>query len=170
MPQDRDLVTVAAVLKPHGLKGAVRLELASDNPDRFRKGARLLIVQGERIMEAMVERFVDQGRYGIVKLTGFDSPEQAKELRGAELAVEADDLPPLPQGSYYTFQILGMEVRSTSGESLGRIVEIESMPAGDVYRVEGASGGFGIPAQGDIIQRVDAEQGVMVIEDREGLR
>lgn len=170
MPQDRDLATVAAVLKPHGLKGAVRLELASDNPDRFRKGARLLIVQGDRIREAQVERFVDQGRYGIVKLSGVDSPEQAQELRGAELAVEASDLPPLPQGSYYTFQILGMEVRSAAGESLGRIVGIEAMPAGDVYRVEGASGGFGIPALGDIIQRVDAERGVMVIDDREGLR
>jgi 16S rRNA processing protein RimM len=170
MPQDRDLATVAAVLKPHGLKGAVRIELASDNPERFRKGARLLIVQGERIREAQVERFVGQGRYGIVKLSGFDSPEQAREIRGAELAIEAGDLPPLPQGSYYTFQILGMEVRSAAGESLGRIVEIEAMPACDVYRVEGALGGFGIPAQGDIIQRVDAEHGFMVIDDREGLR
>lgn len=170
MPQDRDLATVAAVLRPHGLKGAVRLELRSDNPERFRKGARLLIVQGDRIREALVERFVDQGRYGIIKLSGVDSPEQAQELRGAELAVEAGDLPTLPSGSYYTFEILGMEVRSTAGESLGRIVEIEAMPAGDVYRVEGAAGGFGIPAVGDIILEVDTKRGSMVIDDREGLR
>lgn len=167
---DRDLVTVAKVVRPHGLKGALRIKVETDNPERFRKGARLLVVQRESIGEARVERFIDQGRYGIIKLSGIDSPEQAQGLRGAELAVEADELPALPQGSYYTFQILGMEVRSKAGQVLGRIVEIESMPAGDIYRVEGPLGGFGIPAVGDIILEVDAKGGTMVIDDREGLR
>lgn len=165
-----DLVTVAEVLRPHGLKGALRIKVETDNPERFRKGARLLVDKGGLLREAEVERFVDQGRYGIVKLTGVDSPEQARELAGAGLAVPAEDLPPLPENSFYTFQILGMEVRSNAGQALGRIVSIESMPAGDVYRVDGPQGGFGVPAAGDIILEVDTRRGVMVIDDREGLR
>lgn len=165
-----DLVTVAEVLRPHGLKGALKIKAETDNPERFRKGARLLVDRGGVLSEAEVERFVDQGRYGILKLSGVDSPRQAQDLRGARLAVPAGELPPLPENSFYTFQILGMEVRSREGRELGRIVEIESMPAGDVYRVEGPLGGFGIPAAGDIILKVDTGLGEMVIDDREGLR
>jgi 16S rRNA processing protein RimM len=144
--------------------------MASDNPDRFRQGSRLLVVQKGGTRAAEVERFVDQGRYGIVKLAGVDSPEQAQALRGAELSVAAGELAPLPENSYYTFQILGMEVRSRSGEVLGKVEEIEAMPAGDVYRVSDGLGSFYLPAAGDIILEVDPARGVMVIEDREGLR
>lgn len=165
-----DLVTVAEVLRPHGLKGALRIKVETDNPKRFRRGARLLVGKDGLLREAEVERFVDQGRYGIVKLSGVDSPEQAQGLAGAWLAVPAGELPPLPENSFYTFQILGMEVRSKDGRSLGRIAGIESLPAGDVYRVEGPLGSFGVPAAGDIILEVDTGRGAMVIDDREGLR
>ncbi len=165
-----ELVTVAVVLRPHGLKGAFRIRVETDNPDRFRRGGRLLAVKNGAVSEAEVERFVDQGRYGILKLAGVDSPEQARELAGAELAVPAADLGPLPANSYYTFQVLGLEVRSKAGEALGRIEEIDPLPAGDVYMVAGPKGTFTVPAVGDIVLEVDVAGGFMVIDDREGLR
>jgi len=61
-------------------------------------------------------------------------------------------------------------VRSRSGEVLGTVDSVETMPAGDVYRVTGQQGSFYIPAAGDIIVEVDLARGLLVIDDREGLR
>jgi 16S rRNA processing protein RimM len=146
------------------------IKVESDNPDRFRAGSRLLIAGAAPAVEAAVERFVPQGRFGLLKLEGIDNAEQAQALRGADLAVGERDLRPLPDGGYYTFQILGLTVKSLDGRELGRVMQVEAMPAGDVYLVQGPEGSFYVPARGDIIRQVDLERGTMVIDDREGLR
>ncbi len=163
-------VTVAVVLRPHGLSGAVKVRMATDNPNRFRTGARLFLLQGGQAREVLVERFVAQGPYGLVKLAELGTPAQAQAWRGAELAVPLEELEALPPGRYYTFQILGLKVVTAEGRELGTIGEIENMPASDVYRVEGPEGCFYIPACGDIIRQVDLDRGQMIIDDREGLR
>jgi len=161
---------VATVVRPHGLDGTLKVKVESDNPDRFRAGSRLLINGPGPAASAAVERFVPQGRFGLLKLEGIDSVEQALALRNADLAVGEQELRPLPSGDYYTFQLLGLKVTSLEGLELGRVVQIETLPAGDIYLVQGPEGNFYVPARGDIIRQVDLERGTMVIDDQEGLR
>lgn len=165
-----DLITVARVLRTHGLHGALRIAILSDNPKRFQAGSGLLVLSGGEPMPAVVEHFVDQGRYGILKLSGVETVESAQALRGAEIAVPAAQLPKLPPDRYYLFEIIGLEVVDQDGRHLGRVAEIETMPAGDVFRVLGPGVDFYLPAVGDIIQSIDIPGGRMIIEDREGLR
>lgn len=164
------MITVARVLRAHGLRGALRIEILSDNPERFARGSKLLVLGGGEPAWAEVKHFVDQGRYGILKLSGVETVESAQALRGAELAVTREQLPKLPENRYYVFEIIGLEVVDQNDRCLGRVVEIETMPGGDVYRVSGPEGDFYLPAVGDIIQRLDIPGGRIVIEDREGLR
>jgi 16S rRNA processing protein RimM len=163
-------VVVATVVRPHGLDGMVKVKVESDNPERLQAGSRLLIAGPGPAAFTSVERHVPQGQFALLKLKGIDSVEQAQAIRGADLAVAEQELLPLPDGGYYTFQILGLRVQSSEGMDLGTVVQIEVMPAGDVYLVRGPAGSFYIPARGDIIRQVDLEHGTMTIDDREGLR
>lgn len=165
-----DLVYVANIIKPHGLKGGLKVRILSDNPKRFLPGESLLLAGSHRIQETVIERFVPQNRYGLIKLEGIDSIEQAGEWTGSDLAIPSEKIAPLEAGHYYTFQLLGMSVVSEAGRELGTLSQIEEAPAGDIYQVSGESGQFYIPSQGDIILKIDVERKVMVIRDVEGLR
>ena len=168
---DRErLVYVAAVVRPHGLMGTLKVKVDSDNPSRFAPQSRLLLVQGDRITPVEVESFSPQNLYGLLKLKEVISVEQAEALKGAELAIPDEELRPLPPGQYYTFQIIGLKVVSEQGQELGRITQVEEYPAGDIYLVRSEREKFYVPAKGPVIVKIDLEQGQMVIRDLEGLR
>jgi len=168
---DRErLIYVATVVRPHGLLGTLKVKVESNNPLRFAPQSRLLLVQDGDITPVEVESFSDQDRFGLLKLKEVISIEQAEALKNAELAVMDDELKPLPPGEYYTFQIIGLKVVSEQGRELGRIVQVEEYPAGDIYLVQSDSEKFYVPAKGPVILNIDLEQGRMVIRDLEGLR
>lgn len=168
---DRErLIYVATVVRPHGLLGTLKVKVDSDNPSRFAPKSRLLLLQGETITPVEVENFSPQDRFGLLKLREVISVEQAEALKGSELAVPDEELKPLPPGQYYTFQLVGLKVVSEQGLELGRIIQVEEYPAGDIYLVQSDREKFYVPARGPVIVNIDIEQGRMVIRDLEGLR
>jgi len=116
-----DLVSVGRVGKPHGLQGAFYVERASEAPERFAKGARLLCA-GEPA--EIVESKRAQGR-PVIRL---DVPAP----RGAELAVPRSELPPPDEDSYYVFQLVGLRVEEEGGRDLGTVRDVDPGVAHDV--------------------------------------
>jgi 16S rRNA processing protein RimM len=105
----------------------------------------------------------------VVKLATIDSVEDAEKLRGQDLTIPRSELYPLPQGQYYTFQIIGLKVVTTEGELLGHITEIMTTGSNDVYIVEGKRGEILIPAIEDVVKSIDLKKGKVVIEAIKGL-
>jgi 16S rRNA processing protein RimM len=75
----------------------------------------------------------------------------------------------LPEGQYYTFQLIGLDVVTTEGKRIGQITDIMSTPSNDVYIVEGKRGEILIPAIEDVVKSIDLKKGKIVIEAIEGL-
>lgn len=71
----------------------------------------------------------------LVYLHGCSDREAAEALRGAELQLRREDGPPLPEGVYYHWQILGLQVVTEDGQRLGEVAEILETGANDVYVV-----------------------------------
>ncbi len=161
-----EMVTVGVIVGPWGYEGEVRVQPHTDNPRRF--------ARGDRVMAAgRVIRVENRRRHrgmALLKLRGIDTREDAERLAGVELQVPADETPPLPDGSYYHFQILDMEVWTTSGELLGTVVDILSTGSNDVYVVRGGSAEVLVPAIGDVALEVDVDAGRMTVELPDGLR
>ena len=88
-----DLVTVGRVGRPHGIDGSFFVDGASDAPERFGRGARLL-VDGEPA-EVVVSKRGAGGRV-VIKL-------DRAAPRGATLAVRREDLPEPEEDAYYVF-------------------------------------------------------------------
>jgi 16S rRNA processing protein RimM len=142
------------------VRGDLKVQPLTDFPERFQRGAALW-VRGRRYE-------VQRSRWsrGLVYLglSGIDSRNAADELKGALLEVPESDLTPLPEGQYYRFQVIGLEVRTPEGGSLGRVAEILPTGSNDVYVVRGGPRELLIPAIEDVVKEVDLEGGRLVVE------
>ena len=101
---------------------------------------------------------------------GLTTQSQARELVDHWITVPASDVPDLPPGEFYHFQLLDLRVLTEEGEELGRVTDILETGSNDVYIVSGASGEILVPALADVIRDVDLDQGIMVVSLPDGLR
>lgn len=164
------LITIGKVVKPFGVKGEMKIEPMTDFPERFSKLSRVYLVSPagkEIIREIRAVRY--SGRAPFLLFTGYDSPEKAKELNGWLIKVPEEEAVPLPEGSYYRFELIGMEVFSESGEKLGEIVDIFETGSNDVYVLKKGRKETYIPATREIIKQVDRAEKRMIIHVMAGL-
>jgi 16S rRNA processing protein RimM len=144
-----ELVTVGRVGKPHGLDGSFVVEGASDDPARFERGAKLL-AGGEPV--EVVERKRAGGRV-VIRL---DRPVE----RGAALEVRRDDLPEPEPGTYYAFELVGLEVEEEGGRSLGTVKEVSAGVANDVLELDS---GLALPMVEACVREVDLDRRRIVV-------
>ena len=79
------------------------------------------------------------GKYLVCHFAGFDDPESARGLTGAELAIDPQALPELPEGEYYWHNLIGMAVINEKGQFLGRVSTLVETGAHDVLDVRPAT-------------------------------
>jgi len=156
---------VGRILAPWGMRGEVKVEVLTDFPERF--APRKVVYLNTIPLE--IERCHPHKQHMVVKLATIDSVEAAERLRGQDLTIPSSELYPLPQGQYYTFQLIGLKVVTTRGQTLGRVTDIMSTASNDVYIVDGKRGEILIPAIEDVVKSIDLKKGKMVIEAIEGL-
>src|SRR5215210_6771334 len=120
-----ELISVARVAKPRGLKGEVACDLLTDFPERFEWVDELIAVfpGGRRERLALEGHWLHGGRV-ILKLEGFDTPEAAAALAGCELAVPESEAVELEEGEFYDWQLAGCRVETVEGRNLGTVKEL----------------------------------------------
>ncbi|HPI73216.1 MAG TPA: ribosome maturation factor RimM [bacterium] len=164
-----EFVVIGKVLRPHGVRGELRLMPLTENPERFRRlttvflnrdgGRRPFPITGVKLSPTAV----------LISLQGIATRTEAENWQGSLVEIEAKDIQPLAEGELYYFEVIGMAVESESGQKLGTVTDVLSYPAQDLYVVESAGREILIPAVPAIVQRVDTEQRLMVIHALEGL-
>ena len=165
-PESGDSVVVGVVLGPSGLHGAFKVQSHTDYPDRFSPGSTLSL----KGRPAKVTSSRRSKRGLIVKLDLVNDRAQAESLRGTELTVSPDHLQPLPEDSYYFYQIIGIDVWDEERGYLGKVTEILQTGANDVYVARGPDGAeVLIPALADVLLEVRPGDNKMVVRLHEGL-
>jgi 16S rRNA processing protein RimM len=154
-PAEPRLLAVGRVLRPHGLRGELRVELLTDYPERFALHRLLYLGPTAQPYELEAVRFHKEA--ALIKLVGCDDRDAAGLLRGQLVQIPMDQAVPLEDGEYYLFQVIGLEVVTDAGESLGRVVEVIDTHANDVYLVRGPRGEVLLPAIADVVQEIDWE-------------
>ena len=120
-----ELVAVAKVAKPRGVKGEVACDLLTDFPERFEGLEELVAVfpKGERRRLRLESHWLHGDRV-VLKLEGFDSPEASAALAGCELAVPESEAVELEEGEYYDWQLEGCRVETVEGREVGTVREV----------------------------------------------
>jgi 16S rRNA processing protein RimM len=145
-----ELIRVGRVGRPHGLDGAFFVEEASEDPERFAVG--VVLLAGSARAE-VVESKRSGGR-PVIRL-------DRKVERGTPLDVERGSLPEPEEGSYYAFQLVGLEVQEEGGSMLGRVTEVSSGPANDVLELDT---GLLLPLVDACVQKVDLDAGRILVQ------
>jgi 16S rRNA processing protein RimM len=164
-PVPPEFLIVGRILAPWGIRGEVKVEVVTDFPERFAPGK--VVYLNARRLE--IESCRPQKQQLVVKLATIDTVEDAEKLRGQDLTIPFSELYHLPEGQYYAFQLIGLDVITTSGEKLGKIADIMTTASNDVYIVKAPKGEILIPAIEDVVKSVDLKKGRIVIEAIEGL-
>src|SRR5689334_2472940 len=101
-----ELVLVARVAKARGVRGEVAADLLTDFPERFERVEELIAVfPGGRRERLRLEGFWFHGDRVVLKLGGYDSPEEASALAGCELGVPESEAVELEEGEFYDWQL-----------------------------------------------------------------
>jgi 16S rRNA processing protein RimM len=165
-------VAVGEVLRPYGLRGAVRVRSLSDRTEeRFRHLRQCVLWEPEsdrreacRIASSRVD-----GETVLVTIEGVESPEAARRLSGRLLAVEREQVLPAPEGSFYPWQMEGARVETTEGELVGSFAGIESGGAQELWVVAREGRQCLVPAVAGIVVDVNVAERRIVIDPPPGL-
>ena len=154
-------ITVGLVRGLHGLDGGVRVEVLSDESERFAVGS-VLFIDGEE--HPLTIAWAQPSKPGLlVRFEGIVSREQAEGFR--ERYLEAAIGEPLPAGSWYWHQVMGLKVTSTEGEALGSVTDVFRAGGREVYVVRGgARGEILVPAIGDVVTELDPDAGRLIVD------
>ena len=139
-------VTLAAIIGAHGVTGEVRLKL-------FAEGLESLTAHKSFNDGALTLRSLRPGNNGaIARFAEVSDRNAAEALRGTELTVPRDALPPLAEGEYYHTDLIGLPCISTDGADLGTCVTVENFGAGDLLEIERPDGKrFMVPMKADAV-------------------
>ena len=149
-----------------GIQGDLRVDRLTDNPDRFTANSRLFL-EGRPVR---VRRSRELKRGLLLKLDSVDDRTNAERLRGKSLSVPADEVPPLPDGAYYHYQLIDLEVYTPECVRLGAVREILVTGANDVYVVRRPEAkDLLIPALKRVVVCVDLAANRMIVRLPEGL-
>jgi 16S rRNA processing protein RimM len=162
MPENEEpwSLVIGRVTAPFGIRGAVRVKPETDFPERFRDLEMVCLeLPGgeERVFHVTRSRITPKGI-----ILGFEEcrdRSQAAELRRSWVKIKPGMAVPLPAGSYWVHQIIGLRVVTEEGEDLGEITEVIRGPANDVYVTPSAM----IPALRRIVRGIDLERGRVVV-------
>ena len=177
LPLKLDYVIIAEVASPFGLRGAFKANILTDFPERFERLEEVFLAPPGVPLDAPRERYevmssrIQNEKQAMIRLTGVSKIEQAEKLRGYTVAIPIEEIVALPEGEYYIFQIIGLDVYTTSGEFVGKVINVESRTANDVYIVRGpiSSKDILLPAIKDVVKNIDLQAGRITVDLLDGL-
>lgn len=104
-----------------------------------------------------------------LSLAGISSREEAEALRGGVVFVAEENLPPPQANEFYAYRVLGCEVITTDGRTLGRVAEVLPTGANDVLVVHDGAAEVLIPVIADVVKALDFDHGRIVVDPVPGL-
>ncbi len=167
---EKNLFPIGKVVKPHGVKGKMKVEYFGDDLRRF-SSYREIFIENEtgRLESYEILEVIPQPPRLILRLRGIEKIEEIEPLIGKKILIKREALPELEAGEYYWADLLEMEVETQEGKRLGKLKRIFPTGAHDVYVIEGRRGEIFLPAIEGVIQSINVKKRVMKVARMEGL-
>jgi 16S rRNA processing protein RimM len=161
-------IAVGRITRAHGVKGEVAVLPLSQVAARFEPGSRVLAGEDGRRELVVADARPHRSRL-LITFEGVADRDQAEALQGTYLFVPASDSPPLPPGEYWTHDLIGCEVITENGRTLGAVREVIHTSANDVWVVQDQDEETMVPALKDVVSEVDLGTRRIVVREIPGL-
>jgi 16S rRNA processing protein RimM len=175
-PSGRNQLRVGRLVKAHGLKGALKLELYTDDPaGRFVPGAEFTLQVPEASpwhgKSITVREYRVMNGSSVVFFEGVDDRDGAEGLVKAILWIDQDESEEPEDDAWYDHQLTGLDV-VRDDVVVGRVIRVDHLPAQDLLIVRPVSGSGSeimVPFVSAIVPTVDIAAGRIIVTPPAGL-
>ncbi len=137
MQENENPIIVGRIGGVYGVRGWLKIESYTRPKNNILTYSLWLIHVDSSWKEVDIEEFQQRGNGQLlVKMTGIETPEEAREYIHCELAVTQGGLPALSEGEYYWHDLIGLEVFNQDEINLGKINDIVETGANDVLVIK----------------------------------
>ncbi len=166
----KDLVAIAKIVRPRGLRGELLADILTDFPARFENLANVTAVtpSGETL-ELKIEDFWFQKGRVVLRFAGYDTIETADTLRGSEVCVAESEAVELGEDEYYDWQLEGCRVETIEGAAVGTVTGVMRTGGTELLVVNDGGRERLIPFVAAICVGVDIENRSIRVDPPEGL-
>jgi len=165
-----DLIVIARLAKPRGLRGEIVGDVLTDFPERFDNLESVSIVYpNSEIVKGKIEKFWFQKGRIVLKFVGFDTVEAAETLRNCEICVLETEAVELETDEFFDWELENCSVETIEGLKLGIVKELLRTGGTEVLIVAGDAKEYMIPFAETICVEVDVENKLIKVDAPEGL-
>lgn len=156
-------IEAGEIVNTHGVRGEVKILPWTDSAE-FLAAFRTLYIDGRpvKVRSSRVHK-----QTVLASLEGVEDVNAAMRLKGRRVFIDRADAK-LPEGGYFIQDIIGAEVVTEAGESIGKLAEVMDAPASMIYVVRGERERL-IPAVPEFILKTDADAGIITVRLIEGM-
>lgn len=165
MNSKTDRVLVGHITHPHGLDGFLVVVPESDDPNRFRNGARFWTEAGDLTIRRT--RSFDAKLH--IAFEGFDDRNAAEALSGLDLYISAPERRVLLPGEFWPDDLVGLEARLPDGSVIGLVASVVVGEAQSRLVIDTARGEREVPFVVELVPAVDLDRGFVVVAAIDGL-
>lgn len=165
-----DLVAIARIARPRGLRGEVIADILTDFPERFDglEDVIAILPEGEKTDLTIDESALRNGRINL-KFRGIDTVESAESLRNAEICVAETNVVKLEEGEYFDWELEGCIVETIAGDRIGKVKRLMRTGGTEILVIEGSEKEILVPFAESICVEVDIKDRLIRIDPPEGL-
>lgn len=168
-----DYLLLGKIIRPHGIRGEVRMTLMTDFPERLNQMETVYLSRDPQAPQPAawkIESVRFHQGYALIKFKDIADRSQAELLREQLVMIDIASAVPLEEGEYYLFQLLEMTVQTQDGLILGTVVDVMETGANDVYVLKSPQFGEVLfPAHSQTVIDIDIKTGIITVNLPEGL-
>ena len=166
----KDYLELGQIVNVKGLKGEVKLNSFAEDNTVFERLPKVFLKSKSEMLEKQIEKVGYNKNQVILKFKDCNSIDEAELLRNMYLLVKRTDLGELPEGVYYIADLIGLSVYTEDGELLGKVDDIYSTGANDIYVVKDEMGKQKLlPGTHEVIKQTNLEEDKIIVHLIEGL-
>lgn len=149
---------------PWGVKGWVKLKSFTSQPADLLGYQPWYLDSGGNWEATEVLEGRPHGKGLVARLTGCDGRDAAECLTGTDIGIYRHQLPPAEHNEYYWNDLVGVQVVTLAGKTLGTVDHLLETGANDVLVVSGDRERLIPFIQGQVIASVDLDAGVITVD------
>lgn len=164
-----DYILIGKIVNIHGIKGEVKIYPYTDDICNLSK-INEFYLDKELTTKCVIETAKVHKNMLIVKIKNISNPDEALKLKDKDIYISKQSLEKLDEGTYYVFELIGLEVFDMDNKKIGILNDVQKNSANDVYEVLSLDNKkIYLPAIKDVIKKVDIKNGRMYVKIMKGL-
>jgi len=162
---------IGQIVNTFGIKGQVKVMPFTDDIHRFDELKSVIIEKNKKTEMKEIEEVKYHKNMVLIKFKGIEDMNAAEALRNSYLKIKREDAKKLPKDTYFIADLIGCSVYTEDGEYLGKVDDIYSTKANDIYVVKDEQGKqILLPGRKEVLKKIDIENETITVHLIEGLR